>query len=369
MRLGVFSMPLHRPEKPYAQALAEDQEMVRLADRLGYAEVWIGEHFTSKVEQIPSAMLFLATLIEQTEQIKFGTGVVNLPHHHPGIVAAEAAMFDQLSGGRLLLGVGPGGLASDAEFFGETDMGARNRIALEAVEAIQALWATDDKFEVSANGETFSNASTFWPRHGLGLLPKPLQQPHPPFAMAMVSAKSGAAAVCAERDFIPISANFISEADVVEQWRTYADARQALGKRADPSVWRLARNILVTETDAEAEAVIDDPDGDFAFYFRYLRSLRNLDELETMWDEPAAALNARLGVADAIQDCVIAGSAETVLARLIDLADRTGPFGRLLVAGQDWEATGRWQRSMTSLAEDIAPKLDQHLSTLKVAAE
>lgn len=369
MRLGVFSMPLHRPEKPYAQALAEDREMVLLAEKLGYGEVWIGEHFTSKVEQIPSAMMFLATLISETSSIRFGTGVVNLPHHNPGVVAAEAAMFDQLSDGRLMLGVGPGGLASDAEFFGETDMGARNRIALEYVEAIQAFWATDDAFEVTANGRTFANRATHWPRHGLGLLPKPKQQPHPPFAMAMVSARSGAATVCAERDFIPISANFIPEDDVVEQWRAYAEARAAVGKPADPSVWRLARNILVTETDAEAEAVKAEPDGDFAFYFRYLRSLRSLDVLDEMRDEPVEALNQRLDVAGAIRDCVLAGSAKTVLDRLIDLADRAGPFGTLLIAGQDWEATGRWQRSMAKLAEDVAPKLAQHVASLPVAAE
>jgi alkanesulfonate monooxygenase SsuD/methylene tetrahydromethanopterin reductase-like flavin-dependent oxidoreductase (luciferase family) len=119
MKLGVFSMPLHRPEKPYEKALSEDREMVLLAEQLGFSEYWMGEHFTSKVEQIPSAMLFFSSLISETKNIKFGTGVVNLPHHHPGIVAAEAAMFDQLSGGRLILGVGPGGLISDAEFFGE----------------------------------------------------------------------------------------------------------------------------------------------------------------------------------------------------------------------------------------------------------
>ena len=170
MRLGVFSMPLHRPEKPYALALQEDREMVLLADKLGYGEVWIGEHFTCKAEQIPSAMLFLATLISETNQIRFGTGVVNLPHHHPGIVAGEAAMFDQLSGGRLMLGVGPGGLISDAEFFGETDMGERNRVALEYVNAIQALWAADGPFELTANGMTLTNKSTHWPRHGLSLI-------------------------------------------------------------------------------------------------------------------------------------------------------------------------------------------------------
>jgi alkanesulfonate monooxygenase SsuD/methylene tetrahydromethanopterin reductase-like flavin-dependent oxidoreductase (luciferase family) len=369
MRLGLFSMPLHRPEKPYSQALAEDREMVLLADNLGYAEAWIGEHFTSKVEQIPSAMMFFATLINETTQIKFGTGVVNMPHHHPGVVAAEAAMFDQLSGGRLMLGVGPGGLFSDAEFFGEEDMGKRNRVALEYVNLVQKLWNTDEVFELECNGETFTNARSHWPRHGLGVLPKPMQQPHPPFAMAMVSARSGAASVCAERDFLPISANFIGEDDVIQQWQTYAETRQKLGKPADPDVWRLSRNILVTETDAEAQDVIADPDGDFAFYFRYLRSMRSMAELSDMRQESIEQLNTRLDIAEAIETCVIAGNADTVLARLVDLADRSGPFGTLLMAAMDWEPTGRWQSSMQRLATDVAPKLSQHLNSLSLAAE
>lgn len=365
MRLGLFAMPLHRPEKPYGQALQEDREMILLADKLGFSEAWIGEHFTSKVEQIPSAMMFFASLISETKQIRFGTGVINLPHHHPGIVAGEAAMFDQLSGGRLMLGIGPGGLISDAVFFGEEDMAARNKIALDAVEAIQALWATDGPFEIEANGVTLSNTGTHWPRHGLGLIPKPLQQPHPPIAMAMVSPRSGSAAICAERDFLPISANFVGEDDVIAHWQTYAEAREKAGKPLDTDVWRLARNILVTETDQEAEDIMADPDGDFAFYFRYLSSLRHLGQLDEMRDEPVEAMNARLGVPETIKACVIAGSADTVLARLTDLADRTGPFGTLLMAGHDWETTGRWPTSMRRLAEEVAPKLSQHVDALK----
>ena len=64
MDLGLFMMPLHRPEKPWRQALAEDREAVVLADRLGFAEVWVGEHFSTKVEQIPSPLMFFASLVE-----------------------------------------------------------------------------------------------------------------------------------------------------------------------------------------------------------------------------------------------------------------------------------------------------------------
>jgi len=365
MKLGVFSMPLHRPEKPYEKALSEDREMVLLAEQLGFSEYWMGEHFTSKVEQIPSAMLFFSSLISETKNIKFGTGVVNLPHHHPGIVAAEAAMFDQLSGGRLILGVGPGGLISDAEFFGEHEMETRNRIMLDYVEAIKKMWASDDVFNITVNDINMTNKNTFWPRHGLGLLPKPKQLPHPPFALAMVSARSGAAAVCAEQDFIPISANFIPEDDVAIQWQTYAETRAKVGKRADPAIWRVARNILITDTDAEAKTVLEDPDGDFAFYFRYLRSLRNMSDLDLMRDEPIESLNERLNIKEAIDACAIAGSAQTVLDRLIAMSENTGPFGTLLVAGQDWDDGGRWPKSTKKLAEDVAPKLAQHLKTLE----
>ena len=54
MELGLFAQPVHRPEKEWLQALEEDREAIILADQLGFSEAWIGEHFTTKAEQIPS---------------------------------------------------------------------------------------------------------------------------------------------------------------------------------------------------------------------------------------------------------------------------------------------------------------------------
>ena len=69
-------------------------------------------------------LLFLSSLIYQTK-LRLGTGVVNLGHRHPVVVAAEAAVFDQLSGARPMLGVEPGGLSRDAEQFGRPDQEQR----------------------------------------------------------------------------------------------------------------------------------------------------------------------------------------------------------------------------------------------------
>lgn len=365
MNLGFFTMPLHRPEKPWGQALAEDREAVILAERLGFSEVWIGEHFSTKAEQIPAPLIFLATLIEQTSTIRLGTGVVNLPHHHPVVVAAEAALFDQLSGGRLMLGVGPGGLMSDAELFGREDMGERYAVAMESLDAILRLWSQDAPLEFEGEHWRLALERQVWPQAGVGAFPKPLQQPHPPVAMAMVGPGGRTPELIAERGFIPISSNFVPVANVEAQWRTYAETRERMGAAADPSVWRVCRNILVTESDAQAEEILADPDGVFAFYFRYLRGVRRIDDFREQQDAPPAVLNELLEVDEALADCVIAGTARRVLDRLVALVDRLGPFGTLVMVGHDWDGTSLWKDAMRRLATEVMPALSQHAASAR----
>jgi alkanesulfonate monooxygenase SsuD/methylene tetrahydromethanopterin reductase-like flavin-dependent oxidoreductase (luciferase family) len=115
--LGLFTMPFHHPARDYTAILEEDQEAIVLADRLGFREAFVGEHFSSWSERITSPLIFLAALASRTKQITFGTGVINLPQLHPATVAAHCAMFDHLVRGRFIMGIGPGGLASDLELF------------------------------------------------------------------------------------------------------------------------------------------------------------------------------------------------------------------------------------------------------------
>ena len=168
MELGLFFMPVHRPEKPWQVALEEDRQAALLADRTGYSEVWMGEHFSTKVEQVPSPLMFLATLIHETKHINFGTGVINLGHRHPIVVAAEAAQFDQLSSGRLLLGLGPGGLVSDAELFGRPDMGERVAAAAESIEMIVKLWEGTAPINLTGKYWQASLKDEVWLSHGVG---------------------------------------------------------------------------------------------------------------------------------------------------------------------------------------------------------
>ncbi len=365
MELGLFFMPLHRPEKPWAQSMEEDRQAIKLAERHGYAEAWVGEHFSTRAEPIPAPLLFLATLIGETSTIRFGTGVVNMGHRHPLVIAAEAAQFDQLSGGRLMLGVGPGGLNSDAELFGRPDMDERFVHAMESIDHVLAAWTGDGPFRFEGEHWQTSLTEQLWPGYGVGQLPKPLQQPHPPLAMAMVSPSGRTIDAIAERGFIPISANFVPIELVHSHWASYRAKRTELGLDADRSIWRVCRSILITRSDAEAEELLADPDGMFSFYFRYLRGVGQLARVHSEFDGyDLGQLNEALGVARMVQRCVIAGSADTVRDRLIEMVDYLGPFGTLVSTGHDWDGTDRWPRSIASLAEDVAPAVRQHMAAL-----
>ena len=118
MKFSTFMMPLHPPGRNLIETLKEDREAILLADSLGFAEAFVGEHVTDAAETITSCMIFLATLAHQTRDIVLGTGTLNLPNSHPVTVAAQVAMLDHLLEGRLIMGISPGGLMSDAEVYG-----------------------------------------------------------------------------------------------------------------------------------------------------------------------------------------------------------------------------------------------------------
>src|SRR5438128_5565327 len=146
MKLGFFIMPVHPTGRDYAQVLKEDRELGLIADRLGFAEGFIGEHVTDAAERITSSLVFVASLIGETRNIKLGTGTINMANHHPAAIAAQVAMVDHMAEGRLIMGISPGNLRSDAELFVNLDRD-RNDILLEALDHLLARWGSNPTYD------------------------------------------------------------------------------------------------------------------------------------------------------------------------------------------------------------------------------
>src|SRR5271165_3823264 len=121
MRLGYFTMPVHPMHRDWSETLRQDREAIILADQLGFYDAFVGEHLTDRCENVTNSMMFLATLIPETRQIKLATGTANIAQTHPVLLAVQAAMFDHLAQGRFVFGISPGALTSDAEALGILD--------------------------------------------------------------------------------------------------------------------------------------------------------------------------------------------------------------------------------------------------------
>ncbi|MDO9707175.1 LLM class flavin-dependent oxidoreductase [Paracraurococcus lichenis] len=109
MQFAYFNlMSMNHPGETPAAVLANTVRQVRLAEELGFDATWFAEHHFSSASVCASPLLMATHCAAVTSHILLGPAVVVLPLHHPLRVAQEVAMLDQISGGRALLGFGPG---------------------------------------------------------------------------------------------------------------------------------------------------------------------------------------------------------------------------------------------------------------------
>jgi alkanesulfonate monooxygenase SsuD/methylene tetrahydromethanopterin reductase-like flavin-dependent oxidoreductase (luciferase family) len=357
VRVGLFTMPFHHPARDYRTVLEEDRDAIVLADRLGFSEAYVGEHFSSWTERVTSPLIFLASVIDRTRQIRFGTGVINLPQLHPATVAAHAAMFDHLCRGRFIMGIGPGGLASDLELFEVGQAELRPEMLLESIDIVLALWAQDPPYRFDGRFWKISLADNVWPEFKVGYIPRPLQQPHPPIALSLITPNSSSARTAGARGWIPVSGNFFHRRYLRSHWERYAEGCDQAGRRPDPGVWRVSRSVLVTETDAEAEDYLADPDNGLSYYYRYFHhSFGQIRKALYMVKPDLDAPDESVTPEAIKRGLIIAGSPRRVLDELVALRDEIGHFGTLLMAGHDWDQPKLWRRSMELLATNVMPR-------------
>lgn len=177
MRFSIFSVADHYPEEPrtirdlYAQLLDE----IELADELGFSAFFLAEHHFHEYGLVPSPPTLLGSAAGRTKQIGLGVAVSVLPFHHPLVAAEEYAMLDQLSGGRLVLGVGSGYLKHEFEGFQIGPWEKRARFD-EALKILVQAW----------EGKPFSYHGLYHHVQNARIAVTPLQKPHPPLWIAIL---------------------------------------------------------------------------------------------------------------------------------------------------------------------------------------
>jgi len=360
MKLGFFTMPIHPASRNYTQTLKEDREAILLADRLGYVEAFIGEHITDVCESIPSCLSFIASLIHDTKQIRLGPGTLNLPNSHPAQVAAHVAMIDHMLEGRFILGIGPGGLRSDWEVFGNLEAD-RNSMFVECIDQILAIWAGDAPYDLEGKFWNVSTRKTLLREAGQGVILKPYQKPHPPIVVTVVVPHSKGLAAAAARGWTPISANFIHPKWVGTHWPMYVEGCERGGHPVRGEDWRVARSIFVADDEATARRYALDEDGAYGFYFWNLMAKRRARGALDTFKHDLAMPDADCTLEYVLNHLPIHGTPERVAEQIVDLRRTAGPFGTLLYVGHDWADARLAKRSMELMATEVMPRVNRAL--------
>ena len=368
MNLGFFTMPIHPLDKDWRLSLREDREAFLLADELGFTEAYVGEHVTDKAENITSCIAFLAWVAAATRQIKLGTGTINMPNTHPATVAASMAMLDHMLDGRLIFGISPGGLLSDAELFG--NLGAdRNEMFLESINQVLDIWASEPPYNFDGKYWNISTQKTLIKDIGQGYIARPLQRPHPPIVVTAVAPFSKGVTEAAARGWDPISANFLMPDWVKSHWPKYAEGCERGGRAAEPANWRVAKSLFVAKDAATAKAYATDPDGPYVYYYRSLftklKKSGRIELFKTRRDQPDDEVTLEM-ICDKL---IIYGTPESVADQLLAFQDEVGKFGTLLYAGKDWKDPELGRQSMILMAEKVMPRVNAGPSKQSNAAE
>jgi alkanesulfonate monooxygenase SsuD/methylene tetrahydromethanopterin reductase-like flavin-dependent oxidoreductase (luciferase family) len=358
MELGTFMMPLHPPGRNATHTLAEDREAIVLADRLGYREAFVGEHVTDLAENVTSCLMFLASLAHETRQIVLGSGTINMPNSHPAAIAAQVAMLDHILKGRFIMGISPGGLMSDAEVFGNYQKN-RNAMFVESIDMVLKIWEAEGPLDLQGEFFKVSTRQTAIPEIGQGLILKPYQRPHPRIVGTAVAPFSQGVTEMAKRGWQPISANFLRPEWVKTHWPKYVEGREAVGAKASPAEWRVAKSIFVADDETTAQRYGKGPEGPYHFYFRQLvRKLVGFSGRSNLFKLDPSQPDSEITPEHVTEQLVIAGSVNSVVEQILAFREKIGDFGTLLYACHDWVDPALGRRSMRLMAEEVMPRVN-----------
>ena len=139
IRLGFFTRLLDQADAAERYRLAIAQ--IVHAESCGFDSAWIAQHhFHENEGGLPAPFVFLAQVAAQTKRIRLGTGIVTLPLEFPIRVAEDAAVLDLMCGGRLEVGIGPGGNLSAYRAF-DLDSGERTALLVRHHRVLLDAWA------------------------------------------------------------------------------------------------------------------------------------------------------------------------------------------------------------------------------------
>ena len=291
-----------------------------------------------------------------------------MPNTHPATVAATMAMLDHMLDGRLIFGISPGGLLSDAELFGNLDAD-RNAMFLESINQVLEIWAGEPPYNLKGKYWNISTEKTLIEEIGQGY--------HRAAAATAASAhrrdrrrtvlegrhRSRRARLGSDLGQFPDAG--LGQEPLAEICRGLRARRPRRRSRN----WRVAKSVFVAKDAATAKAYATDPNGPYVYYYRSLftklKKNGRIELFKTRRDQPDDEVTLET-ICDRL---IIYGTPDSVADQLLAFQHEVGAFGTLLYAGKDWKDRELGRQSMILMAEKVMPRIEATTPKRSRAAE
>ena len=181
MRFGSWVFPISQNSKNDGNVIDDTLTEIDRWEALGFDAIWLSEHHFDGATAYADPVVFAAAVAQRTKNVTIGFAVVEMALHHPVRLAAQVALLDHLSKGRMMLGTGKGSAFNEYEYigFGVPMSDAADSI-LESEEIILQAWT----------GNPVKFKGKYWDLAFPELRPVPFQKPHPPLLRACISRES-----------------------------------------------------------------------------------------------------------------------------------------------------------------------------------
>ncbi|HWE69341.1 MAG TPA: LLM class flavin-dependent oxidoreductase [Acidimicrobiales bacterium] len=352
LNFGIFLAPFHPVGQNPTLALERDMQLIEHLDQLGFDEAWFGEHHSAGYEIIASPEVFIAAVAQRTRHIRLGTGVSSLPYHHPFMLADRLVLLDHLTRGRLMIGVGPGALPSDAYMMG-IEVAKQRDMMEEALEAILLLLAGDGPVDYETD---------WFKLVGARLQMRPYQRPFPEVAVAAQISPAGPRAAgrfgCS---LLSIGATSAGGFDALGlHWKVMEERAEEFGTTVDRSKWRLVGPIHLADTKEQAIADCEFGLAQWVDYFQRVAALPLAPDT-TDHSSLVDALNA--------SGFAVIGTPEDAIEQISRLREQSGGFGTFLAMGHEWADTDATRHSYELMSRYVVPQFQGSASSLTASRD
>ena len=286
MQFGWLTLSLSPSPEEDATRIEQQITQACYAETVGFDDIWLTEHYFTGESVYNDPLIFASALAMRTTRVRIGFAVLQMALHHPVRLAVQLSLLDNLSRGRLDVGVGRGTIYNEYEFVGYGLRSHDSRARMdEALEILTGAWTE----------APFAYDGTYFQVRVPAIRPRPYQQPYPPIWRSVISPTSFTE--CG-RLGVPLLTARLAVERIAERWKLYAEGLEAGGHDAttrqrllqQAAVWR---NVYIAESEAQAEDELATVLLRSRAHMMHVRSAYNPDDFQVdaamlnPWSNPA----------------------------------------------------------------------------------